>query len=1091
MQRRTGNNRNRRMMTTALSAACLLAMGAVSASAAGASGGAGGQLGGDGGRGGVGLGDGPTAGTAGNLGGGDNGAGGAGGVSILPSTIPSNGTTTTLSGPLLPGHGGNGGTGGDEGAAPGAGGGGGGGAFGGGLLFSTGALISNTAIIGGNGGRGGNGGNGTAGGGGGGGGGDGAVSLQFQGTDLTNNVSIGGGNGGNGGNAGVGGIADGAGGTGGKGALGLQFQGADLINNGSISGGNGGNGGNGTNGGFSGGAGGNGGFGGIGLTFSGNVLNNSVGATITGGNGGNGGTGSVDGSARVGGDGVIFSGTLLSNSGAIAGGNGGNGNVGGTAVILNGGSLSNRAGATITGGGADANGGFGGFGVIFTGAALSNAGVIAGGSGSSNDVEGGRGVYFAGTTLTNTGTISGGDGQGVRHGGIGLSSQQNSSIVINAGTIAGGLGIGGRSLAADIGGFNSRLELQAGYAFIGEVHTGNNTIVLTLGGAANASFDVAALGANGGTTQYQGFNSYEKTGTSTWTLTGTATHTAPWAVRAGTLNVDGSIASASMTTVESGATLTGTGLVGNTTVNAGGALAPGNNGIGNITVIGNLMFMPGANYNVDVAPNSADFTTVIGTANLAGAVNASFAPGSYVQRQYAIMVATGGVNGVFDSVVNTNLPSGFKSSLSYDPNFAYLNLTLDFTPGNLGGTSNSGLNVNQTNVANALTGFFNRTGGIPLVFGTLTPARLTQVSGELATGSQQTTFDAMTQFMGVMTDPFIAGRSSGIGAGSGATGFADAGFGVSAHAAPDQPRSVNERDAYAAIYRKAPDMTDAFDRRWSVWAAGFGGSQTTDGNATLGSNTATSRVYGTAVGADYRFSPYTLAGFAMAGGGTDFSIANGLGTGRSDLFQAGAYLRHTVGASYLSAALAYGWQDITTDRTVTVAGIDQLRAKLNANAWSGRLEGGHRFVAQGIGLTPYAAGQFVTFELPNYAETVVSGANTFALAYAGKEVTAARSEFGLRTDKSFAMQDGIFTLRGRAAWAHNFNTDRSVTPTLQTLPGASFVVNGAAQARDAALATASAEMKWLNGFSVVGTFEGEFSNVTSSYAGKGAVRYAW
>jgi uncharacterized protein with beta-barrel porin domain len=89
------------------------------------------------------------------------------------------------------------------------------------------------------------------------------------------------------------------------------------------------------------------------------------------------------------------------------------------------------------------------------------------------------------------------------------------------------------------------------------------------------------------------------------------------------------------------------------------------------------------------------------------------------------------------------------------------------------------------------------------------------------------------------------------------------------------------------------------------------------------------------------------------------------------------------------------------------------------------------------------------------------------------------------------VQDGIFTLRGRAAWAHNFNTDRSVLPTFQALPGASFVVNGAAQAPDAALATASAEMKWLNGFSVAGTFEGEFSNVTRSYAGKGVARYSW
>jgi len=182
----------------------------------------------------------------------------------------------------------------------------------------------------------------------------------------------------------------------------------------------------------------------------------------------------------------------------------------------------------------------------------------------------------------------------------------------------------------------------------------------------------------------------------------------------------------------------------------------------------------------------------------------------------------------------------------------------------------------------------------------------------------------------------------------------------------------------------------------------------------------------------------TAAGFSLAGGGANFSVANGLGSGRSDLFQAGAYPRHIVGPAYISAALAYGWQDITTDRTVTIAGIDQLRARFNANAWSGRLEGGYRVISQGVGFTPYAAGQFVTFQLPAYAEGVISGADTFALAYGAKDVKASRSELGLRTDKSFAVQGGILTLRGRGAWAQNFNIDRGVLATFQTLPGASF-----------------------------------------------------
>jgi uncharacterized protein with beta-barrel porin domain len=221
---------------------------------------------------------------------------------------------------------------------------------------------------------------------------------------------------------------------------------------------------------------------------------------------------------------------------------------------------------------------------------------------------------------------------------------------------------------------------------------------------------------------------------------------------------------------------------------------------------------------------------------------------------------------------------------------------------------------------------------------------------------------------------------------------------------------------------------------------------------------------------------------------------NGSGSGHSDLFQAGAYVRHTEGPAYISAALAYGWQDVTTNRTVTAAGIDQLRAEFNANAYSGRVEGGYRFVVPafgGLGITPYAAGQFTTFDLPAYAESVVSGSPAFALAYGAKDVTDTRSELGFRTDKSFAVTSGVLTLRSRFAWAHDFDPDRSIGATFQALPGASFVVNGAAQASDSALTTASIEMHWMNGWSAAATFEGEFSDVTESYAGKGVVRYQW
>jgi uncharacterized protein with beta-barrel porin domain len=475
-------------------------------------------------------------------------------------------------------------------------------------------------------------------------------------------------------------------------------------------------------------------------------------------------------------------------------------------------------------------------------------------------------------------------------------------------------------------------------------------------------------------------------------------------------------------------------------------------------------------------------------------VNALYASGSYISKQYTILTATGGVSGEFGSLVNTNLPSNFKASLSYDANDAYLNLALNFTPSappsgpvppNFGG----GLSSNQQAVGNALINFFNTTGGIPLLYGLLNAAGLTLASGESATGSQQTTFNAMGPFLGLLTDPFL-GRGGGVNGSSSAPGYADEeGDQASAYAA--SKRLARERDAYTML-TKAP-LAKVFEPRWSVWASGFGGSQSTSGNAIVGSNDATSRIAGTAVGADYLLSPKTIAGFALAGGGTSFGV-NNLGSGRSDLFQAGAYVRRTEGNAYITGALAYGWQDITTDRVVTIAGVDHLSAAFNANAYSGRVEGGYRFVAPvigGVGITPYAAGQFTTFDLPAYAEQAVAGSPAFALNYAAKSVTDSRSELGIRTDKSFAMANGVLRLRGRFAWAHDFDPDRAVAATFQALPGASFVVNGAAQASDSALTTASAEMKWINGWSAAATFEGEFSNVTRSYAGKGVVRYVW
>ncbi|WP_156162805.1 autotransporter outer membrane beta-barrel domain-containing protein [Bradyrhizobium sp. LTSP857] len=693
----------------------------------------------------------------------------------------------------------------------------------------------------------------------------------------------------------------------------------------------------------------------------------------------------------------------------------------------------------------------------FFGGVIQDGG-IAGGVGGNLAIANGATQQLYGTnTYTGTTTIaSGGELDLINFGG------SDGSIATSSNVVANGI--------FDISALSTGTSIKS-LSGSGAVNLGTNTLTITNGNGTFAGV-IDDGGAGGGLTMAGG----------TQTLSGTNTYTGATTVNGGKLEVDGSIVSAS--TVNAGGTLAGTGTVGSVAV-TGGTLAPGSaaNPTGTLAINGPLSFTAASTYLVQVSSTSASLANVLGAANLGSAtVSANFISGT-VQKQYKILSATTGFGGTaFNAAVVSNMPT-INATLSYDPNNVFLNIGVNFTP------SGGGLNINQQNVANTLTNFFNTTGGIPAAFAALTPAGLTTASGELGTGIIQSAINADGQFLNLMLDPTIAGRSGGFAKAGHVAQFAESDD-ASAYTAPMRPATPREREAYA-MATKAPLLSSQPSSRWSVWAAGYGGSAQVGGNAAVGSQDLTARVWGGAAGADYRISLDTLVGFALGGGGLNYSLANAMGAGSADLFQAGVYGRHNFGPAYISAALAYGWHDVTTNRTVALAGADQLQGRYKADTFSARFEGGYRFTTPMVGITPYAAAQVTNFNLPNYSEVSLNGGGLFALNYAAQSVTDTRSELGLRTDKSYAMQNGVLTLRGRAAWAHDYDPNRAVTALFQTLPGTSFVVNGAKVDADSALVSASAEMKWLSGFSIAGTFDGEFSGNVTSYSGKGVFKYSW
>jgi T5SS/PEP-CTERM-associated repeat protein/autotransporter-associated beta strand protein len=411
----------------------------------------------------------------------------------------------------------------------------------------------------------------------------------------------------------------------------------------------------------------------------------------------------------------------------------------GTLTIQNGGTVNDSTGiigfnsgstgtVTVTGAGStwannvDVYVGIGGSGTLTIqngGAVTSVLGANIGrNSGSTGTVT----VTGTGSSWTNTDAIV------VGNSGAGTLTIQNGGTVSTGGMLvaiqAGSTG------TLNIGAASGQAAAAPGTLNVSSVAFGGGTGLIVFNHTASNYVFAPAVSGPGSVTVEAG----------TTILTANNTYTGATTVNGGLLSVNGT-STGSAVTVNAGGTLGGTGTVGSTTIN-GGTLAPGNS-IGLLTVQGNLVFTAASSYMIEVSPANADRTNVTGTATLGGAtVNASFAAGSYAIRSYDILHSAS-LNGTTFSGVSSSNPN-FAVSLSYTPTDVFLNLT----GATLG--AGAGLNQNQQNVANAINGFFNGGGTLPPGFGTLfgltggnLAAALSQASGEVATGSQQTTFNAM------------------------------------------------------------------------------------------------------------------------------------------------------------------------------------------------------------------------------------------------------------------------------------------------------------------------------------------------------------
>ena len=290
------------------------------------------------------------------------------------------------------------------------------------------------------------------------------------------------------------------------------------------------------------------------LTLNGTITGASAlqfDSQITSGNAGlvvNKGTIAAAASAGVGanpGVGVNLTNLLtFENSGTITGGtanayvrpNGGS-TAGSGISIFSGATVINDADGTIQGGNSQGIGA--GAGIYSRNASnasfIQNTGQIFGGSDVTGVSAGSvaiGGTGLAGATITNTGTITGGNNAAA----IGLVGINPWNVtVINDGTISSGT-VGGNAIDMGTNAAGQLiLELRSGSVINGNVIASSTGAVdyLRLGGSVDSSFDVTQIGAGA---KYRNFEFFQKTGTSTWTLTGDSGRLG-WNIVQGTLMI--------------------------------------------------------------------------------------------------------------------------------------------------------------------------------------------------------------------------------------------------------------------------------------------------------------------------------------------------------------------------------------------------------------------------------------------------------------------------------------------------------------------------------------------------------------------------
>lgn len=641
---------------------------------------------------------------------------------------------------------------------------------------------------------------------------------------------------------------------------------------------------------------------------------------------------------------------------------------------------------------------------------------------ANGTVNGGSGTWSASNALTNWTNANGTRADGW-NGNFAVFQAAAGTVTVD--DAAGPVSVTGLQFAAN----GYRVEGDA----IALDGAGGSTAIRVGDGSAAGTAYTATIAA-----KLIGASDLIKTDLGTLVLEGTHSYTGATRVDAGRLVVNGSLAGSPLT-VNNGAVLGGTGMVGGIAAQSGGIVAPGNS-IGTLQVAGDVGFAAGSTYEVEInAEGQSDRITAAGTATIdGGTVKVLAARGSYQpSTTYTILTATGRRTGTFADV--TSNFAFLAPTLSYDANSVYLKLDrngIDFA--SIGGTFNqraTGGGVEPLGIGNPIYEAVVQldVDGARFAFD--------QLSGEIHASAKGMLLDD-SRFVRDAIDNRLRAAFEG----------------VAAAAAP-----------VMAYDDGGPEIAPASTERFAIWGEAFGGWGDRDGDGNAASFDRS--IGGLLIGGDTLVGDWRLgliAGYSRS----NFDVEDRDSSGDSDNYHLGLYGGTEWGNLAFRSGAAYAWHRIETERSAAFTGFgDMLSAGYDAGTAQIFSELGYGMDAGGFRFEPYANLAYVNLSTDGFTET----GGAAALTGSSTTTDATFITLGLRASTRFALGAMEATARGMLGWRHAFG---DITPLsgFALAGGNGFTIAGVPIAKDAALVEAGLDFTLSPQASLSLSYAGQFGS---------------